>query len=61
MGLGCSFIEDHVYEKLFGGIIYQSLEWNQPVSENKNSMERQLTSRINGLKKISVNSTSDDC
>ena len=44
-------------EKLLGGTLHQSLEWNHHISDNENSMVRQLTSRINGLKKISVNST----
>ena len=40
-------------EKLLGGIIRQSLKWNQHLTDSKESLTAQLTSRINGLKKIS--------
>ena len=39
-------------ETLLGGHIHQSLKWNQHILDNKASMTRQLTSRINGLKRI---------
>ena len=42
-------------EKLLGGNIHQSLKWNQHIADNKSSLIRQLTSRNNGLKKISKN------
>ena len=44
-------------EKLLGGHIHQSLQWNHHLSDSKSSMTSQLTSRINGLKKIAVNAT----
>ena len=44
-------------EKLLGGTLHQSLEWNQHISDHDSSMVRQLTTRINGLKKISANAT----
>ena len=44
-------------EKLLGGQLHQSLEWNQHISDHESSMSRQLTTRINGLKKISANAT----
>ena len=50
-------IKPTVTEKLLGGHIHQSLEWNTHLSEHESSMVRQLTSRINGLKKISTNAT----
>ena len=40
-------------EKLLGGHVHQSLKWNQHLTDNKSSLVNQLTSRINGLKKIS--------
>ena len=43
-------------EKLLGGQVHQSLKWNHHIVDNKSSLIRQLTSRINGLKKISKNS-----
>ena len=42
-------------EKLLGGNIHQSLKWNQHIADSKSSLIRQLTSRNNGLKKISKN------
>ena len=42
-------------EKLLGAQIHQSLKWNQHISDGKSSLLKQLTSRNNGLKKISKN------
>jgi hypothetical protein len=42
-------------EKLFGGQVQQSLKWNQHIADSKSSLIKQLTSRNNGLKKISRN------
>ena len=42
-------------EKLLGGQVHQSLKWNQHLADSKTSLIRQLTSRNNGLKKISRN------
>ena len=44
-------------EKLLGGNLHQSLQWNHHIRDHENSMLRQLTTRINGLKKISANAT----
>ena len=44
-------------EKLLGGHLHQSLQWNHHIRDHKNSIMKQLTSRINGLKKIARNST----
>ena len=38
-------------EKLLGGHLHQSLQWNQHIRDNKHSITKQLTTRINGLKK----------
>ena len=38
-------------------LIDQSLKWNQHIRDHKSSMIRQLTSRLNGLKKVSKNAT----
>ena len=40
-------------EKLLGGHLHQSLQWNHHLSDGKKSLSKQLTTRINGLKKIS--------
>ena len=40
-------------EKLLGGQLHQSLKWNQHIRDNKESLMNQLTSRINGLKRVS--------
>ena len=42
-------------EKLLGGQVHQSLKWNQHIADGKTSLIKQLTSRNNGLKKISRN------
>ena len=42
-------------EKLLGGQVHQSLKWNQHLADGKSSLIKQLTSRNNGLKKISRN------
>ena len=44
-------------EKLLGGNLHQSLKWNDHIRDNKSSIMNQLTSRINGLKKIARNSS----
>ena len=44
-------------EKLLGGQLHNSLQWNLHLSDSEYSLTRQLTSRINGLKRISMNST----
>ena len=44
-------------EKLLGGNLHQSLKWNYHIRDSDNSIMKQLTSRINGLKKIDSNST----
>jgi hypothetical protein len=36
-------------EKLLGGHLHQSLQWNHHIRDHKNSIMKQLTSRINGL------------
>ena len=57
MMAGTFVIKPTETEALLGGHIHQSLKWNQHISENKSSLIRQLTGRINGLKRISRNST----
>ena len=42
-------------EKLLGGQVHQSLKWNQHIADSKSSLVKQLTSRNNGLKRISRN------
>ena len=39
-------------ERLLGGHLHQSLQWNHHLFDSKKSLSKQLTSRINGLKKI---------
>ena len=57
MQAGQFTIKPTVTEKLLGGHIHQSLKWNHHLSDHESSMMNQLTSRINGLKKISANAT----
>ena len=40
-------------ETLLGFHVHQSLRWNQHLTDSKSSLVKQLSSRINGLKKVS--------
>ena len=42
-------------EKLLGGQLHQSLEWSHYIRGSKGSLLSQLTSRIAGLRKVSIN------
>ena len=53
MKAGSFTIKPTETEKLLGGIVHQSLKWNQHLTDSKVSLVTQLTSRINGLKKVS--------
>ena len=44
-------------ETLLGGHLHQSLQWNHHISDGRKSLSKQLSSRINGLKKISRNAS----
>ena len=50
-------IKPSMSEKLLGGHIHQSLLWNHHLSDHRNSLISQLTSRINGLKKLASTAT----
>ena len=39
-------------QKLLGVTIHQSMSWNQHIRDGKESVLKQLTSRVNGLKKL---------
>ena len=39
-------------EKLLGGQLHQSLQWNHHLRDHEQSLMKQLTSRINGLKRV---------
>ena len=53
MKAGNFVIKPSVTEKLLGGTVHQSLEWDQHLRDGKYSLVKQLTNRINGLKRIS--------
>jgi hypothetical protein len=44
-------------EKLLGGQLHQSLEWNLHIRDHKGSLLNQLNSRLNGLRKVCVNAS----
>ena len=44
-------------ETLLAGHLHQSLKWSHHLRDDKKSLMKQLTSRTNGLKKISKNAT----
>ena len=44
-------------EKMLGGHLHQSLKWNEHIQDNNNSLMKQITGRLNGLKKVAINST----
>lgn len=39
-------------EKLLGGQLHQSLKWNQHIRDHDHSLMKQLTGRINGLRRV---------
>ena len=53
MKAGNFVIKPSESEKLLGGTIHQSLEWNHHLRDGQSSLIKQLTNRINGLKRIS--------
>ena len=44
-------------EKLLGGTLHQNMQWNHHIRDSSKSLVKQLTTRINGLKKIAKNAT----
>ena len=44
-------------EKLLGGQLHQGLEWKLHIRDGKGSLLNQLSSRMNGLRKVSVNAS----
>ena len=54
---GDSVIRPSESEKLLGGHLNQNLGWALHIRNHKSSLMSQLTSRINGLKRVCVNAT----
>ena len=52
---GTHIIHPSETEKLLGCHIHQSLKWKEHIQANEKSLIRQLTSRLNGLKKLAIN------
>ena len=50
-------IKPSMTEKLLGGQLHQSLTWNFHLRDHDGSMMKQLTSRINGLKRVCFNAS----
>ena len=50
-------IKPTVTEKLLGGQLHQSLEWNFHLRDYEGSLMKQLTSRINGLRRVCFNAS----
>ena len=44
-------------EKLLGCNLHQSLQWNHHIKDHSNSLMKQITGRVNGLRKISKKAT----
>ena len=42
-------------EKLLGCNLHQSMQWNSHIKDHSKSVIRQITTRVNGLRKISQN------
>ena len=55
MMAGDFIIKPSETEKLLGGQLHQGLEWKLHLRDHKGSLLNQLSSRLNGLKKVSVN------
>ena len=49
---GNEIIEPEKYELLLGGFVSNDLTWNEHIRDNKKSMIKKLTSRINILTKV---------
>ena len=52
---GTHVIRPSVTQKLLGCHIHQSLKWKEHIQTNDKSLIRQLTSRLNALRKLAVN------
>ena len=44
-------------EKLLGAYLHKSMRWNWHIRDHKKSIMRQLTTRVNGLKRIAKTAT----
>ena len=53
LNTGSEIIEPQINEKLLGGFISNDLTWKEHLRDNKKSLFKILTSRINALSKIS--------
>ena len=54
---GNHIIQPSESEKLLGCNIHQGMKWKEHVQTNTGSLIRQLTSRVNALRKLAVNAT----
>ena len=52
---GTHIIQPSEHERLLGCQIHQSLKWKEHIQANEKSLIRQLTSRLNALKKLARN------
>ena len=50
-------IKPTVTEKLLGGQLHQSLDWNFHLRDHEGSLMKQLTGRINGLRRVCFNAS----
>ena len=53
LNTGNEIIKPIQYEKLLGGYISNNFKWNENIRENKKSIFKTVTTRINALSKIS--------
>ena len=44
-------------EKLLGAYLHESMQWNRHIRDHSKSLMRQLTTRMNGLKRIAKTAT----
>ena len=44
-------------EKMLGAHLHQSMQWNYHIRDSKESIMKQITAKVNGLKKIAKNTT----
>ena len=57
MKAGQFIIKPSQTEKLLGGQLHQSLQWNHHLRDHEQSLMKQLTSRINGLRRVCWNAS----
>ena len=57
---GPDLINQSTSEKLLGGVIHNSGRWNEMISSGKTSIVKQLSGRLNGIKKLKMQTSNQN-